>query len=65
MYREGHLAHDDERTDQAGDERQQRGRQQGLLDEVAAEQVGGDVEGEQMCQQIGEPCTFTTWMSAR
>ncbi len=44
VYREGHLPHDDERPDQTRHQRQQRGGEQRLLDEVAAQQVGGDVE---------------------
>jgi hypothetical protein len=46
MHREGHLAHDDEGTDEASHKREQGGCEQRLLDEVAAQQIHRDVEGE-------------------
>jgi hypothetical protein len=43
-------AHHDERPDQAGHQSQQCGRDQRLLHEPPAQQVGGDVKGEQVIQ---------------
>jgi hypothetical protein len=54
VHRERHLAHHDERPDQPGRQPQQRRRHQCLLDEIVLEQMGGDVEGEQVVQHVGE-----------